>query len=159
MPVPVFELVTETNAGVIDISLNISSDVVRRALADAETLMHSTGPANAVDRVHTAFLAYLRTACDGQEIEYLEKDSTVTLLKKLRRSHPGLCDLGPRPDDVEKILNSIGTISDAMLPIRNQASGAHANLNLLDDAEAWLVIGATRTLLEYLDAKLSPSGS
>lgn len=155
VPVPVFELVSQQNVGVSDISLNISSEVVRRALIDAEALMRSTGPANAVDRVHTAFLAYLRTACDGQEIKYVEQDSAVVLLKKLRRLHPGLSDLGPRPDDVERILNSIGTISDAMLPIRNQASGAHANLNLLDDTEALLVISATRALLEYLDAKLT----
>jgi hypothetical protein len=39
--------------------------------------------------------------------------------------------------------------------VRNQASVAHPNEELLGDAEAHLVINVGRTLLNYLDAKLS----
>jgi hypothetical protein len=38
-------------------------------------------------------------------------------------------------------------------PIRNNASVAHPNEELLNKEEAMLVINVTRTLLHYLDAK------
>ena len=79
----------------------------------------------------------------------------VTLLKKLRASHSKLSDLGPRAQDVEKVLNSFANILDAFLPVRNQASIAHPNAVLLDEPEARLVINAVGFLLHYLDDKLS----
>ena len=47
------------------------------------------------------------------------------------------------------------SILDAMLPVRNQASVAHPNETLLGEAEARLVINVGRTLLNYLDARLT----
>jgi len=79
----------------------------------------------------------------------------VALLKKLRSGHPKLTDLGPRAQDVEKVLNSCASILDAFLPVRNQASVAHPNQELLDEPEARLVINVGRSLLHYLDSKLS----
>lgn len=79
------------------------------------------------------------------------------LLRKLRRDHPGLRDLGPRADDLTKVLNASGAILDALLPLRNRASVAHPNEELLGDDEARLVINVGRSLLTYLDAKLSPA--
>lgn len=79
----------------------------------------------------------------------------VALLRKLEAQHPRLQDLGPRAQDVRKVLNAFANVLDAMLPVRNQASVAHPNAELLDEPEAHLVINAGRTLLHYLDAKLS----
>ena len=53
------------------------------------------------------------------------------------------------------MLNAFATVLDAMLPVRNQASVANPNPSLLDVPEARLVINASRTLLHYLDDKLS----
>lgn len=39
--------------------------------------------------------------------------------------------------------------------IRNNGSMAHPNENLLGEAEAMLVVNAGRTILGYLDARLS----
>jgi hypothetical protein len=69
--------------------------------------------------------------------------------------HPKLSDLGPRSQDIRTVLNACASILDAMLPVRNQASVAHPNAELLGEAEARLVINVGRTLLHYLDAKLS----
>jgi len=82
-------------------------------------------------------------------------DFTVALFKKLQSSHPTLADRGPRAQDVEKVLNSCASILHALLPVRNRASVAHPNAKLLGEAEARLVINVGRTLLDYLDAKLS----
>ncbi len=43
---------------------------------------------------------------------------------------------------------------DSLNPIRNHASLAHPNENLLDKDEAMLFINVVRTLLQYLDEKL-----
>lgn len=44
-------------------------------------------------------------------------------------------------------------IFDALGPVRNRASIAHPNIELLAEPEAMLVINVGRTLLNYLDAK------
>ncbi len=46
-------------------------------------------------------------------------------------------------------------IMDAMNPIRNESSVAHPNKYLLDPPEAALVIDTARTILHYLDIKMS----
>jgi Abortive infection C-terminus len=131
-----------------------TSDVVRRAIADAEALLKSTGATSAVDRVHTMLHGYLMNECRRANIAYIEDATNVALLKALRRDHPQLRAIGPRPHDVEKILNAFGSILDSMNPVRNKASVAHPNDNLLDETEAVLVINAARTVLGYLDSKL-----
>ena len=68
---------------------------------------------------------------------------------------PKLADLGPRGQDVEKVLNSCANILGAFLPVRNRASVAHPDQQLLDEPEARLVINVGRSLLHYLDSKLS----
>jgi hypothetical protein len=133
----------------------ITSEVVLRALRDAENLIQTSGPTSAVDRVHTVLHGYLQAVCDGEGIAYKRDDSMVALFKKLRLGHPRLADLGPRGQDVEKVLKSCANILDAFLPVRNQASVAHPNQELLDEPEARLVINVGRSLLHYLDSKLS----
>jgi hypothetical protein len=133
----------------------ITSDVVLRALADAENLIKTSGPTSAVDRVHTVLHGYLIAVCTSSCVVFQRDDSMVALLKKLRSGHPKFSDLGPRAQDVGKVLNACGSILDAMLPVRNMASVAHPNSELLGEAEAHLVINVGRTVLHYLDAKLS----
>ncbi len=140
---------------VTDVTPQIASEVVLRALTDAENLIQTSGPTSAVDRVHTVLHGYLRAVCDAEGITYAQSDSMVTLFRKLEDQHPKLQDLGPRAQDVKKVLNAFASVLDAMLPVRNQASVAHPNAELLDEPEAHLVINAGRTLLHYLDAKLS----
>jgi hypothetical protein len=131
-----------------------TSDVVRRALDDAEALLRETGATSAVDRVHTALHGHLRYICDEAGIAYDQDATTVALLKKVRREHPQLQDLGPRANEIAKILNAFGSVLDVLNPLRNNASVAHPNAQLLGEDEAELVINAGRTLLAYIDAKL-----
>jgi hypothetical protein len=46
-------------------------------------------------------------------------------------------------------------ILDAFLPVGNQASVAHPNQELLHEPEAQLVINVERSLLHFLDSRLS----
>jgi hypothetical protein len=137
----------------------ITSEVVLRALADAENLIKTSGPTSATDRLHTMLQGYLMAVCESAGVVYQQGDSMVVLFKKLRSGHPGLADLGPRGQDIEKVLNSCANILDALLPVRNRASVAHPNQELLGEPEARLVINVGRAILQYLDARLSESAA
>ncbi len=145
----------ESAPHVAGITPQITSEVVHRAIEDAEILIQSSGPTSAVDRVHTLLHGYLQAVCDDEWITYKRDDSMVALLRKIQAEHPRFTDLGPRSQDVGRILNACATILDALMPLRNQASVAHPNKELLSEAEAMLVINVGRSLLQYLNAKLS----
>lgn len=132
----------------------ITSEVVLRAIADAENLIQSSGPTSAVDRVHTLLHGYLIAVCDAAQVAHKQDDTMVALFRKLEAEHPGVADLGPRAQDVKKVLNACASILDAMLPVRNRGSMAHPNAELLGEPEARLVINVGRTVLHYLDAKI-----
>jgi hypothetical protein len=128
---------------------------VARAIADAEVLVRSNGPVSGIDRVHTALHGYLIAACVKEGSSYPAEPTMTKLLKLLRSGHPRLKDLGPRSTDIERVLNSFGNVLDALNPLRNQASVAHPNESLLDEAEARLVLNGAKTILAYLDEKLT----
>lgn len=76
------------------------------------------------------------------------------LFKLLRASHPKFQYLGSQDEDIVRVLNSLSNVVDALNTIRNHASVAHPNENLLDEAEAMLMLNVTRTLFHYLNAKV-----
>lgn len=133
----------------------ITSAVVKRAIGDVEALILASGAVSGVDRIHTALHGYLRAVCDRTNIPYGQDDSLTRLFRLLRQHHPKLQNQGVRSQDVERVLQSFASIMDALNPIRNSASVAHPNVDLLEKDEAMLVINAARTLLHYLDAKLN----
>lgn len=136
-------------------SPKITSALVKAALADAATLLATSGPTSAVDRVHTALHGYLRAACAASGTP-VAADATMTdLFKSLKQDHPSLTDLGAHQDAILKVLRSLTSILDALNPARNRGSLAHPNEVLLDESEAVLFINAARTTLQYLDAKLN----
>lgn len=135
--------------------LQITSEVVQQAISDGEILIQSGSIISGVDRIHTALHGYLCAVCDKESILYKKEDSMTRLLKSLRQNHPALSALGPQSQEIERILNSFANVMDALNPIRNNASIAHPNQNLLEKEEAILVISAARTLLQYLDLKFS----
>lgn len=136
-------------------NLQMTSEVVERAIADSESLLKTSGATSGVDRIHTALHGYLVVVCDKAGITYPAEPSLTALFKLIRQQHPKLTNLGPRSADIEKILNSSSAILDALNPVRNKASVAHPNAALLDKDEAMLVMNVTRSLLHYLNDKLS----
>ncbi len=134
--------------------LGTASEVLRRVLADAETLIQKNGAISAVDRIHTALHGYLITVCKKSGIQY-EKDASLTrLFRSLRGEHPALLQLEKESKEIGKVLQACAAIMDALNPVRDRLSVAHPNERLLGDEEAMLVVNITRTLLHYLDAKL-----
>lgn len=132
----------------------ITTEVVERAINDAETLIKKQGATSGVDRVHTMLHGYMKAVCDAQGFAYSGDPTILALFKLIREQHPAFTKLGPRPQDITTILKAMGSIMDVLNPIRNNASMAHPK-ELLDPPEAVLVINAARTILHYIDTKLS----
>lgn len=152
----VLDLDKNANIEVIPVAtptLETSSDSVQRALADAEHLIHARGAASGVDRVHTAFHGYLKAAANKASIPFDEDSSVTDLFKLLRTNHPALLLREPRATDIDRVLKSMASIIDSLNPLRNRASGAHPNEQVLEEPEAMLIINSVKTLLHYLDSR------
>lgn len=143
----------EKPAGVAAPCLATTSETLERALAEVERSLAEGRPAAGVDRVHTAFHAYLRELATSSGIAS-EDSGIVDLFRWLRQSHPALQAAGPRAADITRILNAMSTVVDALNPLRNKASLAHPTDALLADAEAMLVINTVRTLLQYVEKRV-----
>lgn len=137
-----------------DPSIAFTSHVVFEALEDAASLIKERKAVSAVDRVHTAFFGYLRSICSQSSIPFIEQDDLVVLVKKVFTLHPKL-KIPVKESEIKNIARSLSSIADSLNPIRNQGSLAHPNESLLDEPEATLVINSVRTLMTYLESKLS----
>jgi hypothetical protein len=128
--------------------------VLNQALSDAEILMKQSTPTSAVDRIYTYFQGYLEAICIDQNIKIDQDESITKLFKVLKSNHPALLTSTPRNEEINKVLNSLSAIIDALPAIRNKATLSHPNPRLLDIPEAILVIDAIKTIANYLDNKL-----
>lgn len=144
----------EGPAAVENPNLAISTDIVERALKDAEQLISSTGATSGVDRVHTALHGFLKAVCDEKQISYQSDASITKLFKIVREQHPAFASAGPRSEEIQRVVNGFASTIDALNTIRNLASPAHPNATLLEEPEAMLMINAVRTILHYLNAKI-----
>ncbi len=131
----------------------VTNATVEAALRDAEILIREHNATSAVDRVHTALHGYLKAVCDEAGLGYPEDASLSALFRLVREGHKQLLDI-PFADEINRILRSFSGALDALGTLRNNASIAHPNDDLLPEQEAWLAINATRTIFHYLDSKL-----
>lgn len=131
-----------------------ATEVVARALIDSETLLQSSGPISAVDRLHTALHGYFDHACNASGLSTVEGASITSLFKTLRTSHPALRAESGQDNEITKVLNSFASVVDALNALRNNASVAHPNKKLLGEAEAHLMVNACRTLFHYVHSKI-----
>lgn len=132
-----------------------TSEVVRRALSDAENLLRTGGPVSAVDRIHTALHGHLKALCVAEGIQLPDAATLQKAMKELRLHHPRLKPSGARAGEVSQVLYSMAATLDALNTIRNNASAAHPNDILLGDPEALLAINAGRTIFTYVAQKTS----
>lgn len=134
-----------------------ASEVLERALAEVERSLAEGRPASGVDRVHTALHAYLQELAASSEIVTAPQSGIVELFGLLRQNHPALHANGPHGAEITRVLRALAKVIAELDSLRNNASLAHpAAEGLLPDAEAMLVINASRTLLHYLEKKIRP---
>ncbi len=144
----------EGPAAVENPNLAITSDVVERALRDAENLIAASGAASAIDRMHTALHGYLQKVCDDAALPYAKDASITELFKIVRTQHPAFSGVTPNAEETRRVASSFASAVDALNTIRNRATLAHPNASLLDEPEAMLMINSVKTLLHYLNARI-----
>jgi hypothetical protein len=128
--------------------------VVEQALREVEDRLKAGAALAAVDRIHTAFAGFLAGIAADRKIDVGNDPPITKLFKLLRGACPELGPQGRHADQITKILNSLAAVVDAIDPLRNHGTLAHANEHLLDNAEATLFINAVKTLMHYVNAKL-----
>jgi hypothetical protein len=80
--------------------IRTTSEVVEAALGDAETLINTSGAPNALDRVHTAFHAYLQEICADAGITVPTDTGITKLFAEMRDKHPRLKITDPVTDQM-----------------------------------------------------------
>jgi len=118
----------EGPAAVESPNLQITNDVVERALQDAERLLSTSGATSGIDRVHTALHGYLRAACDKSSIAHGPDPSITEFFKLLRQHHPAFSHLGAQAVETQRVVMAFATVVDALNPVRNRGSMAHARI-------------------------------
>lgn len=126
-----------------------AASIASRAFSEASGLVKTGQAPSAIDRIHTALHAYLLEICTNAGILVEGDPTTAEVFKLLRVGHPAFQAIGPRHEDINRILRSFASVIDAMSPIRNKASLAHAN-PLLDGPEAIVVVNAAYTIFRYV---------
>lgn len=130
--------------------LEITGGTINQAIKDAKVLLETQGARSAIDRVHTVLHGYLKKVCGNAGIPYPEDATLNNLLNELKKNHIAFQN---KNENTEHILKSMANVFDKLNPIRNNASLAHPNNELLDQDEAMLIINTVNTLLSYIDSK------
>lgn len=143
--------------GQVQVPENLSStETVFEALKDAEVLLQSRGPKNAVDRAHTALHGYLKAACSKKGIAVPVDPSLTTLFKIVREQFPEIKEVVNHDGEAKRVFGSLSSALDSLNTIRNRGTLAHPNELLLSAPEAMLYINLSRAVLAYMDSKLHP---
>jgi hypothetical protein len=74
---------------------------------DAEHLLGKQGAVSAVDRAHTALHEHLREVCTREQIPASAEATMTESFRALREHHPAFRDLGPRAEDIGKVLRAL----------------------------------------------------
>lgn len=136
---------------VIDFSVISLTEVISKALADAEFFMDQGKYDSAFDRVHTAFHGYLRKLLDNKGVEYEESDTLSQLYTKLHIKISKDIGGAPIADLIKTALRSASGIISSMNDLRNRHSLSHPNDTLLEKREAEFVIELVKSISNYLN--------
>ncbi|ARZ73033.1 hypothetical protein CCR98_02180 [Stenotrophomonas sp. WZN-1] len=131
-----------------------ASEVVERALRDADQLLQTNGAVSALDRVHTALHGYLLDVCAASGLTAIPTAPIGSLFKTIRNEHPSLVAMNKHDPQVDVVLASLAGAVTALNTLRNNASVAHPNQVLLREGEAMLMVNLVRTLFNYLETRL-----
>ncbi len=135
-----------------------SSDVVQLALRDADYLISRGDARSAVAKTHTALHGHIKLMCDDESILYEDDVSLPKLFKLLRENHSSFQSTGLHQEKIDNVAKDLSTAMHSLNEIRNQASDAHPNDELLDVVDATLAINAMRTIIHYVEEKRSSRG-
>ncbi len=137
---------------VIDFSSISLTEVINKAVADAELLMQQGKYDSAFDRVHTAFHGYLRKVLDNKSVAYEESDTLSQLYSKLHSEISSTIGSAPIAELVKKALRSASGVIASINEMRNRHSLSHPNNDLLQEREAKFAIKLIKDLSDYINS-------
>ena len=137
---------------VIDFSTISLTEVIGKAISDAELLMEQGKYDSAFDRVHTAFHGYLRKLLDNKSVDYEESDTLSQLYTKLHTELSSKMGSTEIAELVKKSLRSASGIIAAINEMRNRHSLSHPNDDLLQKREAEFAIKLIKDLSDYINS-------
>lgn len=137
---------------VIDFSTISLTDVIGKAISDAELLMRQGKYDSAFDRVHTAFHGYLRKILDNKHVTYDESETLSQLYTKLHKKISSTMGSSEIAELMKKSLRSASGMISAINEKRNRHSLSHPNDNLLQNREAELTIKLVKDLSDYINS-------
>lgn len=138
-------------------ALDDPSDLVRMALQDAQQLLATSGPASAVDRLHTALHAFVRDLATKSGATLNPQAPLPQVFKALCSHHPALKTQSGHRSIATRILHSLTNAVDILNNTRNTRSLAHPTDSIIGTNDAILCINATRTILQYISTLEAPS--
>ena len=136
---------------VIDFSSISLTEVIEKAIADAELLMSQGKYDSAFDRIHTAFHGYLRKVLDNKSVLYEESDTLSQLYSKLHSEISSNIGSAPISELVKKCLRSASGVVASINEMRNKHSLSHPNEDLLQKREAEFAIILIKNLSDYIN--------
>lgn len=135
----------------IDFSTISLTEVIGKAISDAELLMGEGKYDSAFDRVHTAFHGYLRKLLDNKGVAYEESDTLSQLYTKLHTELSSNIGSTEIAELVKKSLRSASGVIAAINEMRNRHSLSHPNDDLLQKREAEFAIRLIKDLSDYIN--------
>lgn len=135
---------------VIDFSELSVTDVISKAIEDAEIFMSSGKYDSAFDRVHTAFHGYLRKKLDDLGEKYEESDTLSQLYSKLH-SYVGNSIATEQSGLMKTALRSASGVVSSINDFRNRYSLAHPNDSIIAVREAELCIKLVKDISDYIE--------
>ena len=139
-----------TSHEVIDFSGISVTDVVTKAIEDAELFMRDGKFDSAFDRVHTAFHGYLRKKLDDLGESYEESDTLNQLYNKLH-TYVSSNIAADQSSIIKTALRSASGIISSINDLRNRHSLAHPNGSIINSREAKLCIKLVKDLTDYIE--------
>lgn len=130
---------------------------VQDTLDQCQTLISQHNCQSAVDRAHTALHGYLKETCRKAGLIIKENNPKIQdYWSKIKQEHPCiLIDHSQSHLPINQIVNAIGKLLENINGIRNNKSFSHPNEEIIGESEAKLVINLSRSILQYIDSRVS----
>ncbi len=145
-------IIVETNE-VFDFSAIKTTEVIEKAIVDAEAFMTDGKYTSAFDRIHTALMGYFRKKLNDLSVTYEESDTLGQLYNKIHEYVAQNMTTNVSGLIKTAIRSSSGIIS-SINELRNRHSLAHPNDDLISDKEAKLCINMAKILSDYIESIL-----
>lgn len=135
---------------VIDFTDISVTDVITKAIEDAELFMSNGKYDSAFDRVHTAFHGYLRKKLDDIGETYEESDTLNQLYNKLH-IYVSANIASDQSGIIKTTLRSASGIINSINDLRNRHSLVHPNESIISVREAKLCMKLIKELSDYIE--------